>query len=478
MNLSIKGDLSLISEKKLDIKKLNKNQYIISLLQEGLKSSVITSSQVLNIQTKIMDLLKALILKYTKGESTSVTVETTESLLNSLLYSLDFRLLKFENPLLAIRYLFEKDLNKIYEEGLELLRLCVSDTKKLCKQVNKYRLNLDIDAYNETLDVAIPSFFEKYTIVFEAHHSMASIDYPLVFDDMSVRGVSYIRNYLETLNIETKFCRLFPEEDLEKLIKGFGRMCRLNSKIELINIFEIVINNCMFSVLCGNKLHQLNITPNQYNTLEEIFKLSTLNSINTLIDKSVDTIIKGFNIINRALIKYINNYKELFKRRVINSLENNCLSSIVVIDEEKGEEKLAFTFDEGKRMGEDDFRLIISKIIKTSEINDKVNIVTSTIHSLQDFIDILNGDCFFGEEVFFIFNTLGDIELTILTKLVFYEELRDGVTNLLVISGTERETEFEWQNYFIKFIDSLSVERKNKIQELITKVDYEEIKFY
>lgn len=383
-------------------------------------------------------------------------------------------MLKLDNPEAALMELKQKYIKKIYEEGIELLRLCVIETKKLYAKIRRNRLKVELEAYNTTIDEGIPCFFEKYTVIFEGHNTMASIDYPLVFDDMRVRGISYIKNYLEHLDIETEFCRLFKEEDIAKILKGFGKMCRLNHKIELINIFELLINNSIFSVLAGNKANQLNITKNQYNIINKKLKLIDLYVI---INKSVEKVIEELKINNPLLIEYINNYKELFIKRIINALENDCLNSLIILEDEESE-KYTFAFDEGKRMSEKDFKLTVNKIVKLSEIKDKIEVLNSNVQSLQDFIDVLNSDCFFGEEFEDIFNTLSDIELTILVKLVFYEELRDTITNLSVIIDNKRGIEFEWQEYFIRFLDKLSKDKKEKIEKLIDQVDYEEITFY
>ena len=63
---------------------------------------------------------------------------------------------------------------------------------------------------------------------------MVTIDYPLVFDDMRVRGMTYIKDYLEHLAIETAYCTLFSIEDINRLLYDFGRLCRLVHRIELV----------------------------------------------------------------------------------------------------------------------------------------------------------------------------------------------------------------------------------------------------
>lgn len=460
----------------IDVKTLNKNQYIISLINQGIKIGAVSNVEAFEIQAKIMDLLKELIMKYTKGESTSVTVEVTESLLNSILYSLDFYMLEINKPESILKELKQKDIKEIYEDALELLRVCVIDTKKLYEKIKRERLKMELEPYNTTIDEGIPCFFEKYTVVFQAHNAMASIDYPLVFDDMRVRGISYIKNYLEHLDVETEFCRYFLEEDIKKILIGFEKMCRLSHNIELINIFEVLINNSIFSVLCGNKAGELNITKSQYYMLSEEFKRRDLTTISVIINKAVEIVISDLQIINHVLIDYINNYKELFRQRILYALENDCLKSMIVVEEEE-KQKYTFAFDEGKRMSEKKFKKTVDKIMNSSAIVDKVDVINSEVHSLQDFIDILDADCLYGEEFGHVFNTLGDIELTILAKLVFYEELRDGLTDPSVIIEN-KEVEVEWQEYFIKFIENLSQDKKKIIESLINEVDYEEIKFY
>lgn len=470
----LKNSLLVNDIRRINSKKLNKNQYTISLLKEAIKSGLMSEGEVINVQVHIMDLLKDLILRYTKGESTSVTVETSESLLNSILYAIDFYMLKIDNPETAVKELKQKSIMGVYESGIELLRVCVIDTKKLYGKIKRSKLKVELEPYNTTIE-EIACFFQEYNIIFGAHNGMGSIDYPLIFDDMSVRGVTYIKNYLEHLEIETELCKLFSEEDINKMLFGYEKMCRLSHNIELINIFEILINNSIFSVLCGNEASQLNITKYQFNKVNQ--KVKELTQTDKLINEAVRKVICDLKINNELLIEYINNYKELFKGRIRNVLKNNRLDTFIVV-ENKEEIKYTFDFDEGKRMSESEFNSMVKRIMKVSKIEDKIEIINSNIHSLQDFIDIFNCDCFFGEEFEKVFGALSDIELTILTKVVFYEELRNETADLSIIIAQRMGTENEWQEHFISFMENLCKGRKSKIEEMLSQIDYEEIKFY
>ncbi|MCY9043725.1 DUF6179 domain-containing protein, partial [Bacillus inaquosorum] len=62
---------------------------MLSLLQEGQQAGVITSQRAYQIQAEIMQILQQLMRQYTQGESTSVTTETAEGIMVSILYALD-----------------------------------------------------------------------------------------------------------------------------------------------------------------------------------------------------------------------------------------------------------------------------------------------------------------------------------------------------------------------------------------------------
>lgn len=466
-------DLNTKTLTQFNNKSFDKNNYTLSLIEGALKSGKLSYTDAFNIQNKLMEILKALILRYTKGESTSLTVETTESLLNSMLYALDFYFLKIDNPESSLMELVNGDINKIYYEGVELLRLYVIETHKLYLKIKKERLNIELDAYNATLDEAISIFFEKYNIVFEAPNGMGSIDYPLVFDDWSVKGISYIRNYLEHLKIETEFCKLFSEKDIKTIVEGYEKMCRLTHSIELINIFEILINNSIFSVIAGNEGDNIYISKYQAKKIKEQFEFMDAVEISVLIDESVMKVLVDLQIKNPLLIDYINNYKELLKKRIDNAAPHQSLNSLIVVEEDTGSLENVISFGEVKRMSEKEFKFLVSSIMECSEGKDKAALINSNVHSFQDFIDILNADCIFENEFYEIFNSLSDIELTILTKITFYEEIRDGQIDLNILISKKEETEYEWQEYFMNFLESLISDHVliGKIEELVNRID-------
>ncbi|MCL6625091.1 MAG: DUF6179 domain-containing protein, partial [Alicyclobacillus shizuokensis] len=205
---------SLTSSNDINPSRLNKHQYTLSLLNEAQRIGLLSHQEVYSIQYKLMVILQDLIRRYTQGESSSVATDTAESILTSILYAVDADLLNFEHPNQAITYLKTSDVVKLYERGVERVSQCLEEVKSLYKEVKQHKLDVPVAAYNTTIDESLPLFIKKYNILFEAHNTMASIDYPLAMDNMRLQGVFYMKHYLERLQLENEFCSRFNPKAL------------------------------------------------------------------------------------------------------------------------------------------------------------------------------------------------------------------------------------------------------------------------
>lgn len=183
----------LYLKNNIDKTRLKANQYTVSLLNEAYRTKLLDYSIISRIQLNLMNLLKDLILRYTNGNSTSVAMDTAESLFCSLLYAIDAFALGCRSPEEAVFKLKTGVTEDIYKQGVEQTAKWFAETKALYLKVRKNKLDITLDSYNLTLNEAIPVFLESYNIIFRAHDGAGSIDYPLVFDDMSIQGVLYIK---------------------------------------------------------------------------------------------------------------------------------------------------------------------------------------------------------------------------------------------------------------------------------------------
>ncbi|MBO1001087.1 hypothetical protein IPU62_00085 [Pseudogracilibacillus auburnensis] len=458
--------------------RLLQNQYTISILNEGLRVGLLNSEDVYGTERQLMSILENLIRRYTQGESSSVTSETAVSILTSVLYAVDAYLLHFKNPEKAIDVLKNDNVKKAYEQGIDLIRHCFEETKQLYKEINHNKLDVAVEAYNITIDESIPVFLKKYGIIFDAHNTMASIDYPLAIDDMSIQGVYYLRQYLTHLKMETQFCLLFNKDDLQQILVNYGRICGFDYRIELFNIFELVLNNAIFSILSGGHASQITISINQYKQLDDLFNKLNDSQVQSIILKAVDRLRYHFNMKDPQMINYLKQCGMNLVNRVKSVVNQNRLEMVVIVEKKWRSKPIVTTFKASDRMSDNCFRLLIEKVMNCEKLADKVDVIRTNFRSLHDYIDMLNTNCLLDDEYEELFKTFGDVELAILTKIVFYEELRNGSTDLSSFYDKEEQHESEWQNHFIEFIKSIDINRKGTIKKYVNDIDYEEISFY
>ncbi|MCY7757847.1 DUF6179 domain-containing protein [Bacillus inaquosorum] len=466
-----------VSNVTIDKSKLKQSQYMLSLLKEGRNVGAITSEKAYQIQVEMMQILQRLIDQHTQGESTSVTTETAEGIMISLLYAMDAYALHFEKPEEVLVHLHSDSVKNIYTKGVELLHYYFEEAKQLYQDVKKMKLDVPVDAYNLTIDESLPIFMNNYNIIFEAQNTMASIDYPLATDNMQLQGVFYIKQYLERLLIETRFCHFFNHQDLMYVLTNFGRICRFNYRIELFNIFELMINNAVFSLLSGSGANQVRISEVQYDRLSRLLSDCHADKRANLINEAFDQLQRDLKT-DQTLTSYINLYREEFIQRVNNAAEIDNFKMLIIREIEENEKPMVLMLNENDRMSDIEIRKLVDCIMGSESIAEKISLIRDHFVSLHDYLDLLNSGCLFDDEYNALFATFENFELAIFAKIVFYEELRGGIRNFFDIIADCTEAKSEWETYYIKFIKQLEDERIVTVGHLIDDIDYEEISFY
>lgn len=440
-------------------KKPNQESFTLSLIKEGLRTRRISQAEAESFQLGIMDLLKDLILRYTKGESTSVTVDTAENILCSLFYSLDAGLQSLNDTEAALNTIKSGNARQVYDRGLALVTARFTESKALYLNLRKSRLKVGLEAYDLTINEGLEIFFHTYGPVFDAHRGMASIDYPLLFDDTSITGVNYIKNYVETFCMENRFCSLFPNEAIREVLGAYGRIHKIEYAKTLTNIFELVFNAAFFAALSGQSKITLGMTGEKYRILAG--KLDELSSLemDALIDAGIKKVLHDLGVIEKVLLDYIAKYQGMLKTRLASALATNTLKNFVLLEDEPFFQGHATIFLDGERMSDANFKNLTQRLTGEQDALVKSGMIRSEVHSFEDLIDILGSGCFFGEEYLTLFLQLNDQELALLAKVLFSDEMRDGPINLSKAITLGIATGVEWQERFTEYLLGLKRER-------------------
>ncbi|WP_304340341.1 DUF6179 domain-containing protein [Metaclostridioides mangenotii] len=455
-----------------------KSKFTIDVLNKSFQMDLISKDDLYRVQSEVANILKKLILKYTNGQSSSIKVETAEEIMNSIWYAVDSYNIKFETIEDIVNTISNKRFIEIYEEGLEKLRVDFEYCKKLYTDIVKddFLLKFENIAYKDTVYEGFTPFLEKYDIEFSANNSMASIDYPLgIEDDMTVEGIVYAKNYLECMYAENKFCSLLSQNELQDLLNEYGRNYKIDYRVILINIFEITTGNMVFSTFLGKEIGKLKISQYELNYLESFFR--SLNEkeqaeeiINSKVDSAFQIIIEKLNIEDKNLINYLFKFQKKFSEEILTAAKNGLIKNMLFIEEVLEIKHDNLVISEDDRMGDSAFRELYNKILQCNSKVDKINLINTNVNSLKDFVDILESNCLFEDEIEFLFIQLGDVELSILGTIIFCDALRNGEVDLLKeLMDDIKYTDEEWKDIYIKQLRFLDIDRINKIEEYINQ---------
>lgn len=454
------SDNNLMNNVSITKENLDKNNYTLSIIKEGVRVGVINEEDLLSMQNQIINILKDLVIKYNLGDSTSIRTDKAADMLNSIYYTIDLFLYNLNNLDECIKILMKNQLEEIYKEGKRIIQDLIEETKELYKHIKYNKLKIPLVIYNSTIYEAIPDFFANYNINYFSHDIMTSIDYPLVFDDMKVKGISYINQYLEKLNIETEICKIYDEVKVNELLESYGDTYNIEYKNSPINIFEIVVNNSILSIMIG--YGSKNIIHPEYRKDELLSILLNMNAVelDNFINIAFNKLIDENKIKDYKQIEYLNKYMHTFKIRLLNALENKELNYLFITNQKNNSVK---KLNKSRRLDDKSFRYIINRLKKANGTYEKISIIKKYVNSIEDIIDIFKSDYIIDNEFAEIFKNLSSLELALLGKIVYREELRDNNINIF----KDDNAEISWIMYYKKHINTLGKEEIEIIKKLI-----------
>ena len=440
-----------------------KRDYTVNVLKWGYLNKQFSENFILSVQQDIGNLLKEKIKKYCKGLSTSVTVEVGEQLLEAIYYTIDANFVNNFNMDNAIDLFKKNSIKDLYEEGERKLKDLFDETRDLYERVCENKYDTELIAYNDTLIEEFGKSFDVYDMDFNPQDIDISVDYPLIFGDLDQRGIYYVKNYLETIEIENMFCNCFDNRDVETLLDINAKRYKLNYRDLLTNVFEMAINNTILSIIVDDDFEDFYIYSEEINYLK-----NNLNQENVeqKVDKAVEKMISSLNIENDDLLQYINLYKYRFIDQLKSALTENSLESMAVIcdeylDVDLSKNKLTIN---PNTLSDEEFREILEEIQEESDINKKIEIIKTKINSFEDFNDILKADCFYGEDYNLLFDSLDELELTLLVRVMFYEEIEMGKFNLLKELFKGSEYDYAWQEAYVEYMKNQMIDKISRIQ--------------
>ncbi len=156
---------------------------------------------------KLFPIVESLSRKYTRNESTSISYETAQQLMEAVLYCIQE--LEHTSSDLPAAVLSATDAYALgYAAVLRKTKQTAERYNALMERFSSYGNR----AYEETISQGFPAFFRRYDPLFAPQEHILTLDYPLLLPLEALCGIDRIAAYLECIETEQRFLGCFSEE--------------------------------------------------------------------------------------------------------------------------------------------------------------------------------------------------------------------------------------------------------------------------
>ena len=203
----------------LDKEKLNGEFYFQSLLLKAHQKGLLGDNEIERLQYECLSLLAYKTERYNAGDSSSILIETAQSIMASNLFTIGLSLKIYENPNDAIAALRNEPIDEIYKKGRKRIDAMLAAAKTIHVKLTKQLVDTKNVFYRSTIDDGIKGFFKLYRPDFTAHKIHITADYPAYNPIPKLAGIEFITAYLNALYYENLFCSFFFSDDVHHLLR-------------------------------------------------------------------------------------------------------------------------------------------------------------------------------------------------------------------------------------------------------------------
>lgn len=201
--------------------------------------------------------------KYTSKESSSVTYETAQMLMEAVLYCIQ----EYEN-ITAAALVSEHAVKaeEAYKIGYGRVVEKVHKAKDIYDKLIGGFCDYGCRNYRETILEGMPAFFIVYDARFRPQDHLLTLDYPTVNFHREMCGIDIIYQYLCDIVVEKGFLECFPEQAVRRLLKQ-GK----TGTSYMGNLTEMVLVTAFGCMIADRRLTELSLSGRDMDAAEQYF---------------------------------------------------------------------------------------------------------------------------------------------------------------------------------------------------------------
>lgn len=225
-----------------------------------------TMEELLPLAAKLAD-------KYTSKESSSVSYETAQMLMEAILYCIQE--FNFASQT-AVASLTPVSAELAWEEGYKLVIGKVYQAKEIYEGLVENFTDYGCRNYHDTILKGMPKFFLRYDPIFNPQNHVLTLDYPLIFGYPEFCGVDMILAYLEGIRIEQSFLNCFDNRPICNLMETITPDYR---ELYMDNLCEPVLFRALYCMIAEKPVYLLEVDEEDMQNVASFFENDSVEQI-------------------------------------------------------------------------------------------------------------------------------------------------------------------------------------------------------
>lgn len=235
---------------------------------------------------ELLPVVSALAQKYAGCESTSVTYEKAQSLMEAVLFCMN----EYDNSFADSLVQRHISVREQYEKGAELLAEKVEDIRETFNEISLQFDDFGVRCLFDTVQKGIPHFLRWYDIKFCPQNTILTLDYPLLADYGSLTGADAVYQYVRAIRTEQIFLGRFDRNYVRQVLERYNPEYR--DMIE--NVCGIVLTNMIGHMMLRKPLNEMGFTDEEYLRLSEEFAGKSISDIESAVKELIGKLVSQF----------------------------------------------------------------------------------------------------------------------------------------------------------------------------------------
>lgn len=271
---------------------------------------------------ELLPIVSELAQKYAGYESTSITYEKAQSLMEAVLFCLS------EYNSSAKDSLVQKDISvkEQYNIGAKLLSEKVENIRKIFNEISFQFEDFGVKCLYDTVQKGIPQFLKWYDIKFCPQNTILTLDYPLLIDCSSLTGADAVYKYIRAIQTEQIFLGKFDRNYVMLVLEKYNS--EYSDMIE--NICSIVLTNIIGHIAIKKPFNDIDFLYEEYLQLSKIFAGKSIPDIENVVKNLIKKIVSQFYKSDMDMLEYLCYETNNIAVRIYTANQHEQLSKIFV----------------------------------------------------------------------------------------------------------------------------------------------------